>query len=182
MPDYNDISREWRRVYQLMRNMNKAEGTRYTMRMAFGAPTVAQLDTLMGIRSRQDLIYYLAQAGVKAPPPPKVEEIAFQNLLDRFSYLPEEFGNTLTTFLTQLAETTETRVIQDAIKSIIWTLDVSVKYKGNQYGRYYRETIKEIADDARAASPDKISEINEIERQALESAERAIETAAYMDE
>lgn len=175
----SNISKEWKRVSQIMRNMNRENKTNFTMRYVFGVPTTDRLDNLKGIHSKDELLEYIGLMGIKAPPAPKIEDMTMNRLLNRYNFMPEEFQNTLFKFLTQLAETVDHRIMQEAIKSIIWTLDTDFKYDVSNYGRNFPRVIKEVAELARDAEPDKIKEIDDIEEQALEAAEQAILTSAY---
>ena len=175
----DDLSRNWHRVGRIMRGMNREYGTNYTMSYVFGVPTVDRLDIMNAIHSRDDLANYLAEAGINSPAPPKVEDVMFRNLLNRFSFMPEEFGNTMFKYLVQLSETVDHSVLREAIKSIIWTLDESFKYDTSNYGRNFSNVIKAVAEELRQLQPDKIKEIDDIEDKALTAAEDAIESSAW---
>lgn len=177
----DDLSRNWHRIGRIMRGMNREYGTSYTMSYVFGVPTVDRLDIMNAIHSRDDLANYLAEAGINSPAPPKVEDIMFRNLINRFNFMPEEFGNTMIKYLIQLSQTVDHSVLREAIKSIVWTLNENFHYDNNNYGRHFSDVIKAVAEELRQAEPDKTKEIDEIEEQALSAAEDAIQSSAWQD-
>lgn len=169
------FKREWARVSKIVAAYNRSYGTGYTMRYAFGAPSVDRLATMSAIHSQSDLGDYLIQNRISPPPPPKAEVIEFNNLLSRFSALPEGFEQNILQYLMKLHETVDQRVLMDAIKSIIFVLDTSYHYDVSNYGRHYIDTIKEISASLQEAAPDKAEDIKGIEQEALSKAEQLID-------
>lgn len=95
--------------------------------------------------------------------------------------MPEQFSRVLMKYLLKLGHTADRVTLNEAVKSVIWTIDIDYKYYDVDYGRNYANAIKMIAQILEENADDEMKrDINDAMNEALEEMENAIDESNYL--
>lgn len=164
-----------------MTSVNKNARVGWTMRYVFGNPKAPLVKDLMGIHTQDDLISYIRRHNIQPPSAPRAQAVQMMNLAGRFNEMPEQFSRVLMKYLLKLGHTADRVTLNEAVKSVIWTIDIDYKYYDVDYGRNYANAIKMIAQLLEENADDEMKrDINDAMNEALEEMENAIDESNYM--
>lgn len=164
-----------------MTSVNRNAKVGWTMRYVFGTPKAPLLNELMGIHSQDDLISYIRRHNIQPPKAPRAQAVQMMNLAGRFNEMPEQFSRVLMKYLLKLGKTADMVALNEAVKSVIWTIDIDYRYYDVDYGRNYANAIKQIAELLQESVDEETRrDINDAMREALEEMENAIDETNYL--